>query len=198
MGNAASSGQLGRITRLAASSVVQGTGAGLHLRFDKGSPENGTSSSVASSHMTHYHLNIPGDPVAKGRPRATTIGGHARLYTPAKTVSYERRIREAAEAAGVQPIEGPVYLAIYCYWQWPKSKERKRNPREAAWRDSGPDADNVAKAVADALNGVAYQDDRQVCDLRVFKLRPSQGECSCTIVCIKSIDEQKAQPWVLS
>jgi Holliday junction resolvase RusA-like endonuclease len=32
------------------------------------------------------------------------------------------------------------------------------------------DADNLAKAVLDALNGIAYYDDSQVCELSVSKL----------------------------
>ena len=28
---------------------------------------------------------VPGEPVAKGRPRLTTQGGHPRAYTPART-----------------------------------------------------------------------------------------------------------------
>ena len=32
-----------------------------------------------------------------------------------------------------------------------------------------PDADNIAKVVCDALNGLAYKDDAQVIDLTVHK-----------------------------
>lgn len=32
-----------------------------------------------------------------------------------------------------------------------------------------PDADNVAKSILDALNGLAYKDDSQVANLLVFK-----------------------------
>lgn len=32
-----------------------------------------------------------------------------------------------------------------------------------------PDADNIAKIVCDALNGVAYTDDKQICCLTVIK-----------------------------
>jgi Holliday junction resolvase RusA-like endonuclease len=33
-----------------------------------------------------------------------------------------------------------------------------------------PDADNIAKIVADALNGIAYYDDAQIVDLQVRKI----------------------------
>ena len=33
-----------------------------------------------------------------------------------------------------------------------------------------PDSDNILKAVADALNGVAYHDDVQVLDMHITKI----------------------------
>lgn len=34
---------------------------------------------------------VPGQPVGKGRPRATVRAGRARLYTPARTADAEAR-----------------------------------------------------------------------------------------------------------
>lgn len=39
-------------------------------------------------------FEIPGDPVAKARPRAAVVAGRARLYTPAKTRELEIPIPE--------------------------------------------------------------------------------------------------------
>lgn len=123
--------------------------------------------------MTAYAFIVPGEPVAKGRARSTRSGRH---YTPARTVSFEGRVREAAQLARVKPIDGPVELTVIAVWAWPKSKHRKRSPRRPEYLDTGPDADNVAKACADALNGVAFVDDRQVARLVVEKRRPEQGD----------------------
>jgi Holliday junction resolvase RusA-like endonuclease len=41
-------------------------------------------------------------------------------------------------------------------------------PRE--WRDQKPDADNLTKTVMDAMNGVAWRDDAQVCSLSATKV----------------------------
>ena len=116
-------------------------------------------------------FEIPGIPVAKGRARVTTIGGHARAYTPAKTVAYESTValfaRQAMGAA--EPIPGPVAVLIVATWPIPPSWPKKR--REAAkWKASKPDADNVAKAIGDACNGIVWADDSQVVDLRCVKL----------------------------
>ena len=115
-------------------------------------------------------FEIPGIPVAKGRPKATTINGQARMYTPAKTVAYESTValfaRQAMGAA--EPIAGPLALSIVATWPIPPSWPKKR--REAAtFKASKPDADNVAKAIGDACNGIVWVDDSQVVDLRCVK-----------------------------
>ena len=103
----------------------------------------------------------------KGRPRFTR-GGHA--YTPNGTRDYERAIREAYENAPMRPPEpfsGPIAVCIMTYRQLPKSTPKSviREPDTHK-----PDADNVAKVVLDALNGVAWLDDAQVTSLTVIKL----------------------------
>lgn len=42
-----------------------------------------------------------------------------------------------------------------------------------------PDADNVAKAVLDALNGLAYEDDSQVQELVIIKKYAPAGVDPC-------------------
>lgn len=110
------------------------------------------------------------EPVGKGRPRFTRTG-HA--YTPAKTRAAERQIAEAARASmkGRPPFPGPVTVHVSAVFPIPKSWPKKK--REDA--DAGliaptvkPDADNVAKLV-DALNGIVFEDDKQVVFLSVMK-----------------------------
>ena len=115
-------------------------------------------------------FTIPGIPVAKGRPRATTINGQARMYTPTKTVAYEGLVAMAAkQAMGVSgPIPGPVSLSIVAVWPIPASWSKKRRS-EAVWKTSKPDADNVAKVIGDGCNGIVWADDSQVVMLRVEK-----------------------------
>lgn len=112
---------------------------------------------------------VPGEPQGKARPRFTRGG---RTYTPRKTVAYEDAIREAFLNSGGQITELPVKVQISAFYKIPISASKSR----AAKMDGGeilptkkPDTDNIAKVVCDALNGVAYKDDAQVCWLRVAK-----------------------------
>lgn len=116
---------------------------------------------------------IPGEPTGKGRPRFTR-SGHA--YTPEKTASYEQAVRQAyrSEFPDAEPIpEGvPVAVKIVAGYGIPKSTSKVKAERMLAGEirpTKKPDADNVAKAICDALNGIAYHDDSQITMLCVSK-----------------------------
>jgi Holliday junction resolvase RusA-like endonuclease len=118
---------------------------------------------------------VPGLPQGKGRARFSTRGGFARAFTPLKTVLYESLIAVAGqEAMDERPlIEGPIYLNITAVFPVPPSWTKRRKSEVAsgaAWHTSKPDGDNIAKAVGDALNGVAWKDDSQVALCKVLKI----------------------------
>lgn len=113
---------------------------------------------------------VPGQPQGKGRPRVGQIAGHARMFTPAKTVQYESFIALQAQIAMQHRdlVEGPVAVRIFIACQIPESKSKKWKADALAGLilpTTKPDKDNVIKAVFDALNGVVWKDDVQVCDL---------------------------------
>lgn len=134
--------------------------------------------------MSSYTFTVPGDPVPWGRAR---LGKGGRHFTPTKTRDFKTLVRLAAQAAGVRPIPGPVLVVVAAYWEWPKAMQRKRDPRGEAWLDTGPDVDNIAKGVMDALNGCGYTDDRQASLLVSGKLRAAQGQPSRTDVRIRPL-----------
>lgn len=121
-------------------------------------------------------FTVPGEP--QGKARARTCGGHT--YTPEKTVLYENLIKtEYARQCGNRKFSilsdgtaQPVAVRIEAVYGIPKSYSKKKRERALNGElapTKKPDADNIAKVVCDALNGVAYVDDTQVVDLRVFK-----------------------------
>lgn len=104
-----------------------------------------------------------GRPVPKGRPRVTRRG----TYTPAATVIAETSIASRARAAGARLHDGDIQIAL-----------------EFAFADQRPrgDIDNLVKTVLDALNGIAYRDDRQVVSLRADILVADTPSTRITIV----------------
>ena len=91
-------------------------------------------------------------------------------FTPPKQRSYEGVIKTFALGAmdGQPPIKGPVRLVICADYLVPKSWS-KRKRATAEWKDSKPDADNLAKIFKDAMNKIVFEDDAQVAYLIVQK-----------------------------
>lgn len=109
-------------------------------------------------------LTIPIRPRAKGRPRMSK-NGH--VFTPSATKEYEKAIREAwqKDCSHAPVLTGPVILGMSFYFKRPKSHYTSTGELKetAPKRMLGvPDLDNLEKAVMDALNGVAFVDDKQV------------------------------------
>ena len=119
-------------------------------------------------------FTVPGEPVGKGRTRVTMRGGHAHGYTPAKTAAYERSVAGVYKSSypGAKPLDGPLELKIDAYMPIPKSWSRDEKAKalaEIKLPETKPDVDNIGKVVSDALNGVAYWDDKQITSMTVRK-----------------------------
>jgi Holliday junction resolvase RusA-like endonuclease len=120
--------------------------------------------------MTQF--TVLGAPRGKERPRAAKLRDRTVVYTPKKTRDYEREIATAYLTQCRGMFSGAVSVTICAYFQIPKSTSRKRVLEmivDEIKPTKKPDADNIAKAVCDALNGIAYKDDSQVVDLTVRK-----------------------------
>ena len=123
--------------------------------------------------MQSIKFDVPGPPQGKGRPRARNAGGYVHMYTPAKTREYEAWIAACyRRAAGDAKLLPPIQLEIVARMPIPSSytKARRRECILGLLPHTGkPDVDNIAKADADALNGVAYADDTQITTLAITK-----------------------------
>ncbi len=138
--------------------------------------------------MKTISLTIPGNPVAKGRPRFSIHQGQARTYSPAETVSWENNVRACAYNAKVTPLDGPLQMTCIFYRPWPKSMSKKA--RLTAMPGTRPDVDNYIKLVLDALNGIAWRDDAQLVDINAAKRFAEAGRTEITIM------QQFSQPRV--
>lgn len=117
---------------------------------------------------------VPGQPQGKGRAKVSTRGGFGRAYTPEKTESYETRIISQYVAAykDAELLCGEVNMQITAWFPIVKGtskKQEQRMLRQEVNPTKKPDADNIAKVICDALNGVAYRDDTQIINLSITK-----------------------------
>lgn len=125
-------------------------------------------------------FKIPGKAQAKQRPR---MGRSGIVYTPKETLVYENYVKmcysDYANQFGWLPYENQVRAEIEVLVAVPKSdsKAKKKAKIEGMIRPAvKPDCDNLAKSILDSLNGLAYQDDKQVVELVVKKYYAENAE----------------------
>lgn len=79
--------------------------------------------------------------------------------------AFKAAIVEAAKAAGVTPSDKPITLTYTAVFPRPLSMVWKKKPMPRVLHTKKPDIDNVQKAIQDALTGIAWTDDAQVCGM---------------------------------
>lgn len=123
--------------------------------------------------MKYTSFFVPGKPQGKARPRVTLVKGHAHAYTPKTTKEYEQQIRDAYIESGGDMFDTdiPLHVIVDMRFTPPKNTPKKRYEDVLVYSRPliRPDVDNVLKTVLDALNGVAYEDDKQVVDVILHK-----------------------------
>lgn len=137
-------------------------------------------------------FKIDVEPVGKGRPRFTR-DGHA--YTPERTRKFESAVRAHAYGfmkrmgANRIPAEVPVDVRVVACFPIPKSWSKKKKA-DAARLIPRIDVDNVLKAVLDAMNGVVFEDDRQVVKAVAEKRYEEEGR---VIVYVQTPEEEEEE-----
>ncbi len=101
-------------------------------------------------------FTVPGRPVPKRRPRSTTSGGKVLVYTPRETAAYEKAVGYVAlNACQGRSITTDIAVGIKLYF-----KDRKFG-----------DVDNYSKSILDGMQGIVFENDKQVSVLSVSRHR---------------------------
>lgn len=124
--------------------------------------------------MTSRKFIIYGEPVSKGRPRFTSHGGYIRTYTPHKTAVYENLVKLSyqQQIGNAELLKGGIKAEIKAFFSIPKSTSKKMKENMVTEKINAlkkPDCDNIAKIILDSLNKIAYEDDKQIAELKVEK-----------------------------
>jgi len=138
--------------------------------------------------MSSITFSVPGKPQGKGRPRSSRDG---HMYTPKATREYEKLIAYYYRLQGGEMLEGYIELQILVLYPLPKSMTKAERARAALGEllpAKKPDGDNIEKAVADALNGVAYEDDRQIVAASWLKKYAPDSEHAGLIITISEVE----------
>ncbi len=133
---------------------------------------------------------VEGKPQGKARARTfyNRQRGKMQSMTPQNTVDYENLVRWSYKAAGGTYYDKtPLNVSVRAIYDIPVSfsKAMRKSAAEGKIKPcKKPDSDNIAKAILDALNGVAYYDDSQVVGLTVKKEYGDSARVEVEIECL--------------
>ncbi len=132
-------------------------------------------------------ITIPGVPLAKARHRSFLLGKHIRTYdaqskekdsvrwlmVKALQDAFNSEDRGSVLDASNLAFAGPISVEFVFYMPFPKSKSVSLTNR-FLWGleipDVKPDLDNMEKFGCDCANGILFQDDKQIVELKSKKL----------------------------
>lgn len=135
-------------------------------------------------------FTVYGDPKGKARPKFANIGGFMRSYQTKKQNAAENYVKLAyLEAAKGVYLTGALSMQIIAYYPIPKSTSNKKRDEMLAGIIRPiikPDADNCIKNIADALNKVAYEDDKSIVSVNFEKFYDDRV---CTKITINEVEK---------
>lgn len=121
-------------------------------------------------------FTVPGRIAGKARIRMDGRGG-GHFFKDNRTSAQENNVGWSAKMAMGEavPFDGPVSVEISEWRAKPKSWSGKKKST-AIYVTGKPDCDNLAKLICDAMNGICYRDDSQICNLTVCRRYSVHGE----------------------
>jgi Holliday junction resolvase RusA-like endonuclease len=128
--------------------------------------------------MTSIEFTVYSVPVAQPRqsqrivkPKAgpAFVTNYMKRDAPVQEYKYQLK-QTAREHMHGEPLwEGPLGMNIEIYLPRPKIMDGKKWPGGRVYHSGKKDIDNLFKSVADALTGIVYRDDGQICHVRIEK-----------------------------
>lgn len=124
-----------------------------------------------------YEFRVLGKVKAKQSVKFAKIGDFMRKYTPKDMVDYANWVKtcfmQTYPDAKPEDLDGfQLSVSLYVYFATPKSFSKKKLElvKQGILRPTvKPDWDNISKNICDALNGIAYPDDKAIVSGSVHK-----------------------------
>lgn len=139
--------------------------------------------------MSSYQIySVPFVPKPQLRHRYRTVKGRIFTYDPcakekrdlAKWVELDMR-QQNFQVITRKPVA--IWMWFYVYNANPKKQAYKR-----------PDLDNLVKFLLDAINGVVFADDAQVCKISASKLYVNQRGYQRIVFAVREIEQDETDP----
>lgn len=150
-------------------------------------------------------FTVPGLPMPKGSMSAVVRGKRAFLIPGMnrkrkdgtmsdgreRYLAWIRGVKSAAvdyrALKHVQPIDGPILLAVIFYLPRPKS-----TPKRVKFPATKPDLDKLTRAIGDCLNKILYVEDSRIVDCCNRKRFAEPGEPARAVIFLAQVDEAAA------
>jgi Holliday junction resolvase RusA-like endonuclease len=126
-------------------------------------------------------IYVPSVPVAQPRVKATSRCGRAGVYTPTTIknadgtkkphpiVQFKHEVKEACRKEYQDaPLKGPLEVNVTAVF--PRKNFPKKQGGGRVYHTAKPDRDNLDKAILDAMKGIIFEDDKQVCRGSISKV----------------------------
>lgn len=136
-----------------------------------------------------FHFEIEAPLKAQQQTRWTKTG---HTYDPSSK-DKERIQWHIRPLAPDKPLEGPVKLTMAFFFPIPKSASkmlRQQMLNRVVLPCKKPDADNLAYLITNALKGILYLDDKQICAEHIYKF---YGLKEKTVIVVEPI--LQSQDW---
>ena len=137
-------------------------------------------------------------------PKAGFVHTHIDSGVRKRMAEFKAFVSAAASTSGFQLLsrDQPVQIIVWFFLRRPTSDFVSRRRGRHRLKESAaasatmvpikPDVDNLGKFLLDSLTGVLFEDDAQVVDLHMYKLRDNEGLCEGRVaICVK----QFSQDW---
>lgn len=115
--------------------------------------------------------------------RPVRIGLHITIVPTKEAKQYRKDVAALAMAAGLRsPLSGRLVLTLQLYPHRPLDYAARMRKLGDAWDDSVQciDLGNADKVLSDALNGIAYEDDKQIWRIAMDRMEPD-GEARVVV-----------------
>ncbi len=126
-------------------------------------------------------ITIPGIPIAMQRPRVFILAGRSKVYNP--QLAKKKKVMATITQTGVRKLIGRQAIHVQLVFYMPIPKSYARHIKPGRMHNKKPDIDNMIKFILDCMNGIAYEDDAQICKISALKIYSHQPRTEITILC---------------
>jgi Holliday junction resolvase RusA-like endonuclease len=130
-------------------------------------------------------------PVPASRPRVTRWS----TYYGKKYTNFKEEMLSLTSDIVFTPLEGNIFAQLQFNVPIPKSwTKKKKEAKNGAYCDNHADIDNYCKAILDSLNGVYYEDDKQIVMLQATMLWATEASIDCSFTTLDSHSNARFAP----